>query len=79
MLNTIETIDKNKRRILYIKEFLEENTDEDHSVMMADIKKYLWNKHYIEVDRKTIINDLRALPTWEALLKTSSLTSSLVS
>ena len=61
MLNTIETIDKNKRRILYIKEFLEENTDEDHSVMMADIKKYLWEKHYIEVDRKTIINDLRAL------------------
>ncbi len=54
-------IDKNKRRILYIRDFLEENTDENFSVTMHDIIEYLKKRYDIEVDRKTIVRDLHAL------------------
>ena len=50
----------NRRRILFVKKFFEEYTDEEHSATMYDIKKYL-SKCGIDAERKTITEDIYAL------------------
>ena len=52
--------DERRLRILRVKEFFEEYTDEDHSAMMYDIIKYL-NKYGIEAERRSISEDIDAL------------------
>ena len=52
--------DSNKIRILYLKDFFEEYTDEEHSASMYDIQRYLKICTY-EPTQKTIIDDIKAL------------------
>ncbi|MCD7828051.1 MAG: WYL domain-containing protein [Clostridiales bacterium] len=49
-----------KQKILYIKQYLEENTDENHSVTTGDIIEML-SSHNITAERKSIYSDLEAL------------------
>lgn len=50
----------NRRRMLFVKRFFEEYTDEDHAATMYDIKKYLL-RCGIEAERKSITEDIYAL------------------
>lgn len=52
--------DERRLRILRVKDFFEEYTDEDHSAMMNDIIQYL-KKYGIEAERRSIIEDIDAL------------------
>lgn len=52
--------DERRLRILRVKDFFEEYTDEDHSAMMNDIVQYL-KKYGIEAERRSIIEDIDAL------------------
>ena len=47
----------NKSRILYIKRFLEENTDENHPATIADIVNYLSGKG-IPASRQTVAREI---------------------
>lgn len=49
-----------KLKLLYLKQFFEEKTDEQHPAVMADILKYL-ETHEVEAERKSIGSDLDAL------------------
>ena len=49
-----------KLKLLYLKQFFEEKTDEDHPASMADIRAYL-KAHGVEAERKSIYTDLDAL------------------
>ena len=49
-----------KLKLLYLKQFFEEKTDEDHPASMADIRAYL-KAHGVEAERKSIYADLDAL------------------
>lgn len=49
-----------KLKLLYLKQFFEEKTDEQHPAVMADILKYL-KEHEVEAERKSIGSDLDAL------------------
>lgn len=49
-----------KLKLLYLKQFFEEKTDENHTATMADIIAYLRSKG-IEAERKSIYNDFDAL------------------
>ena len=52
--------DKQKLRILYLKDYLLRNSDEDHPVTVPQMVDAL-KKHGIPVERKTIYDDLRLL------------------
>ena len=49
-----------KLRLLYLKQFFEEKTDEQHPATRDDIEKYLKTKE-IDVERKTLYSDLDVL------------------
>ena len=49
-----------KLKLLYLKQFFEEKTDEDHPATMADILAYL-KANGVEAERKSIYTDLDAL------------------
>lgn len=49
-----------KLKLLYLKQFFEEKTDEQHPAVMADILDYL-EQHEVEAERKSIGSDLDAL------------------
>lgn len=49
-----------KLKLLYLKQFFEEKTDEDHPATMADILAYL-KANGVEAERKSIYTDLTAL------------------
>ena len=50
-------VNNGKMRLLYLKQFFEENTDYGHQASMSDILKYL-DKHGIEAERKSILSDI---------------------
>lgn len=49
-----------KLKLLYLKQFFEEKTDEDHAAAMPDILAYL-KEHGVEAERKSVYTDLSAL------------------
>ena len=49
-----------KLKLLYLKQFFEEKTDENHPATMADIKAYL-QTYGLEAERKSISSDMDAL------------------
>lgn len=49
-----------KLKLLYLKQFFEEKTDEEHPATMPDILAYL-KEHGVEAERKSIYTDLTAL------------------
>ena len=49
-----------KLKLLYLKQFFEEKTDEQHPAVMEDIRKYL-KEHDVEAERKSIGSDMDAL------------------
>ncbi len=49
-----------KLKLLYLKQFFEEKTDEEHPATMPDILAYL-KEHGVEAERKSIYTDLAAL------------------
>lgn len=49
-----------KLKMLYLKEFFEQRTDENHSVTIKEIQKYLDSKD-IPADRRTLYQDIEAL------------------
>ncbi len=49
-----------KMKLLYIKEFIEKNSDEDHPVSVEDINEMLLSKG-IECERKSIYSDVKTL------------------
>jgi hypothetical protein len=49
-----------KMKLLYIKDFLEKNSDEDHPVSVEDISDMLLSKD-IECERKSIYSDVKTL------------------
>ena len=49
-----------KLKLLYLKQFFEEMTDENHPATMPDILAYL-EEHGVEAERKSIYTDLSAL------------------
>ncbi len=50
-----------KLKILYILDYLEKNSHEDHPVRAAELIAMLANRHNISCDRKTVYSDIRAL------------------
>lgn len=50
-----------KLRILYLYQYLVQNTDPDHSASTAELMKMLQEKHNIKVSRNTISDDLSML------------------
>ena len=53
-----------KLKLLYLKQFFEDKTDEDHSAAMSDILKYLKEKG-VDAERKSIYSDLDALQDFD--------------
>ncbi len=51
----------NRRRLLFVKRFFEEYTDDDHSATMYEIRNYLSKNCGIEAERKSITEDIYAL------------------
>ena len=49
-----------KLKLLYLKQFFEEKTDEQHPAVMKDILAYL-EQHEVEAERKSIGSDMDAL------------------
>jgi len=49
-----------KLKMLYLKEFFEQRTDENHSATIKEIQKYLDSKD-IPADRRTLYQDIEAL------------------
>lgn len=52
--------DNKRLRILYIKEFFEEKTDDEHAAMIPDIIQYL-KRYGIEAERRSVLDDIEAL------------------
>ena len=52
--------DTRRLRILYVKEFFEENTDENRTASIPDVINYL-KRYGIEADRRSILEDIEAL------------------
>ena len=50
-----------RRKLLYMLQYLLENTDEEHYVGANDIIEHLFDKYGIDVDRKTVYADIRLL------------------
>ena len=53
--------DNQKLKILYILDYMEQNSHEDHPVKASELINMLSNRHNISCDRKTIYSDMRAL------------------
>ena len=53
--------DNQKQKILYIMDYLERNSREDHPVKTAEIIAMLDREHNISCDRKTVYSDIAAL------------------
>ena len=49
-----------KLKLLYLKQFFEEKTDEQHPATMEDIRKYL-TQHEVDAEHKSIGTDMDAL------------------
>ena len=60
--------EKQKLKLLYIKEFLEKRTDDEHGVTVQDIIAYLATRD-IQAERKSIYNDLSLLQDEMDLVK----------
>ena len=56
----VRIVGENKSKILYIKRFLEENTDEEHPVVISDILAYLKTVG-VETSRFTVARELELL------------------
>jgi len=50
-----------KLKLIYLRDYLLENTDEEHSVKTADIINHLQKTHYISAERKSVYSDLDTL------------------
>jgi hypothetical protein len=48
-------------KLLYLRDYLLENTDENHTVEATDIINHLQTTHDIDVERKTIYSDIKLL------------------
>ena len=53
--------DNQKLKILYIWDYLQKNSHEDHPVRAAELISMLENQHDIRCDRKTVYSDIAAL------------------
>ena len=53
--------DNQKQKILYIMDYLERNSREDHPIKTAEIIAMLEHDHDISCDRKTVYSDIAAL------------------
>ena len=53
--------DNQKLKILYILDYLEKNSHEDHPVRASELISMLENQHNISCDRKTVYSDVAAL------------------
>ena len=53
--------DDKRKKLLYILQYLLENTDENHIVKTPDIIEHLQNNYNIPVERKTIYTDIKLL------------------
>ena len=53
--------DNQKLKILYILDFLQRNSHEDHLIKASDLIRMLADQHSISCDRKTIYSDIAAL------------------
>jgi mRNA degradation ribonuclease J1/J2 len=56
----VDSIAKNKSRILYVKRFLEEQTDEAHPAVLTDIVAHLAVEG-IAANRRTVVQDIEQL------------------
>ena len=50
-----------KLKLIYLRDYLLENTDEEHSVKTADIINHLHKTYYISAERKSVYSDLETL------------------
>ncbi|MBQ8952790.1 MAG: WYL domain-containing protein [Clostridia bacterium] len=57
-----------KLKMLYLKQFFEEKTDENHPATMADILAYL-KAHGVEAERKSVYSDITALEDYGMALR----------
>lgn len=53
-------VNTGKKRLLYLKKYFEECTNENRDVTMGDILRYL-ERHGIEAERKSVLSDIDAL------------------
>ena len=53
--------DNQKLKILYILDYLQKNSHEDHPVRASDLISMLDREHNISCDRKTVYSDVAAL------------------
>ena len=52
---------KQRLKLLYMRDYLLENTDENNKVQNGDISKHLMTQHEIEVKRQTVYTDIELL------------------
>ena len=57
-----------KLKLLYLKQFFEEKTDENHTATTPEMIAYL-HAHEVEAERKSIYSDLRALKAFGMVLR----------
>ena len=57
-----------KLKLLYLKQFFEEKTDENHPATMAEILAYL-KAHGVEAERKSVYSDITALEDYGMALR----------
>ena len=50
-----------KMRILYVWDYLQKNSHEDHPVRASELIEMLWEKHQIRSERKAIYSDIKSL------------------
>ena len=50
-----------KMRILYVWDYLQKNSHEDHPVRTSELIDMLWEKHQIRSERKAIYSDIKSL------------------
>lgn len=53
--------DNQKLKILYIRDYLEQNSHESHPIKAQELQDMLRKQHNIQCDRKTIYSDIQAL------------------
>ena len=70
-------VNNGKMRLLYVKQFFEENTDYHHRATMSDILHYL-ELYGIEAERKSIQSDIAALEQFGIGLEMNGSTRSLL-
>ena len=61
--------DIKRLKILYIKDFFEENTDDEHAAMIPDVIQYL-KRYGIEPDRRSVLDDIEALKLYGMAIET---------